>query len=107
METITLNNQSYLVDHQLADFTIFQKISSNVDFFGTDQANNKLFVQFKGGFGAYIYSGVPTELLNEAENAESIGKFIYTSIVRKYETEKFEIRLIKPVLNTNATQPTF
>ncbi len=108
MKTITLNNQNYLVDQQLADFTIFQKTSSNVDFFGTDHINQKLFVQFKGGTGAYIYSDVPVKMLTWAENAESIGKFVSAEIVSKFISSKSEERLVKvagqPVSNA---EPTF
>ncbi len=97
MKTQNINSQNYLVDQQLTDFTIFQKVSSNVDFFGTDHLNKKLFVQFKGGTGAHIYSEVPVKILTWAENAESIGKFISSEVVGIFPSAKTEVRLVKPV----------
>lgn len=108
MKTITLNQQSYLVDQRLADFTIYQKPSSNVDFFGIDETNKKLFVQFKGGTGCYIYSDLPEQLLQDIPFAESIGKLISGIVVKHFPSEKIITRLVIPVgVVTNAIEPTF
>ncbi|QTE37509.1 KTSC domain-containing protein [Mucilaginibacter gossypii] len=92
--TIDLNGQKLAVHDSLFDFSIHQKPSSNVDYFGTDYTNGRLFVQFKGGTGAYVYNNVSTELLNAAKAADSIGKFISQQVVGKFISHKHEQRLI-------------
>jgi hypothetical protein len=106
MKKVTLNDQSYLVDEQLADYTIYQKPSSNIDFFGVDETNKKLFVQFKGGSGCYLYSQVPDQLLKDIPFAESIGRLVSGVIVNKFPSEKISIRLVVPAIAAK-TEPTF
>jgi hypothetical protein len=70
--------------------------SSNINLvaFGT----NKLYVQFKNG-GLYQYNNVMQEDYNNLKNAESVGKFLNTSIKPNYEFEKLEdtkIEIEKP-----------
>lgn len=95
--TIELNGKVLHVHNDLFDFTIHQKPSSNIDYLGLDYVNERLFVQFKGGTGAYIYNGVNMNLLDAAKNAESIGKFVSTTIVGKFTNIKFQNRLVTPI----------
>jgi hypothetical protein len=105
MKTIILNEQSFLVDQQLADFTIYQKPSSNVEFFGVDEVNNKLFVQFKGGSGSYIYADVPDQLLKDMPFVESIGRVVASVVVGKFVSEKISYRLV--VADPSSPEPAF
>ncbi len=107
MKKVTLNEQSFLVDQRLTDFTIYQKPSSNVDFFGIDEAGKKLFVQFKGGSGCYIYSELPAQLLADIPFAESIGKLVSGAIVNKFQSEKISNRLVVPENRFANSEPTF
>jgi hypothetical protein len=95
--TIELNGKQLIVDDSLFDFSIIQKPSSNVDYFGLDYVSERLFIQFKGGSGAYIYYGVNMDVLDAAKNAESIGKFVSSTIVGKFVSNKSDIRLVTPV----------
>ncbi len=99
LNTIEINGNKLQVDNLLLGFEIYQKQSSNVEYFGIDHGNGRLFVQFKGGTGAYIYDGVPIDAMHAAVQAESIGKFISSTIVGKYESEKHSMRLIKSNIN--------
>lgn len=103
--TIELNDVKLQVSDILFDFAIHQKASSNVDYFGTDYVNERMFIQFKGGTGAYIYNGVNMDLLDASIAAESIGKFVLTNIVKKFITTKFEQRLVVPVLEVAIDKP--
>ena len=94
MKTIQINGVNHSVDDRISEFTINQKASSNVDFFGTDLINDKFFVQFKNG-SCYIYSGLNTDTLRHAHTAESIGKFVVSNVVGKFESEKIVERLVK------------
>ena len=94
MKTIQINGVDHSVNDRIAEFTINQKASSNVDFFGTDLINDKLFIQFKNG-SSYIYSGVNADTIKLAHSAESIGKFVVSQVVGKFESEKIAERLVK------------
>lgn len=93
MKTITLNAMSLVIDDRIDSFEIFQKPSSNVEFFGIDHASDKLVMQFRNGT-SYIYSGIPVDLLKQAIACESIGKFFSNQIAGKFESHKVAERLI-------------
>src|SRR3954463_11676838 len=103
--TIELNGKTLQVHDVLFDFAIHQKASSNIDYFGTDYVSERLFVQFKGGTGAYIYDNIDGDLLDAAKAAESIGKFVLNNIVKKFTAIKFTEGLVKPIIEDN--EPSF
>lgn len=84
---------SLVIDDRIDSFQIFQKPSSNVEFFGIDPVSDRLVMQFRNGT-SYIYSGIPTDLQKEAISCESIGKFFSNNIAGKYESHKVGERLI-------------
>jgi len=93
MKTVTVNEQKYSVDEQIEGFSVNQRPSSNVDFYGVNADKKELFVQFKNG-SSYIYSGITSEVAIELINCESIGKYISKSIVGQFPSRKVEGRLI-------------
>ena len=95
MDIITINDRPYQVDSRVREFAIKQKASSNVDFFGTNADEGKIFVQFKNG-ASYIFEGVDEATLNDVGNAESVGKFISSRVAGKFNAEKSTARLITP-----------
>jgi hypothetical protein len=100
VNTIELNGVKLRVDNPLFDFAIHQKPSSNVDYFGLDYIGSRMFVQFKGGTGSYMYNDVPVILMDASLKVESIGKFISSTIVNKFQSIKFDERLVKPLNNS-------
>lgn len=96
------------VDDIINEFTIHQKPSSNVEYFGTDNRTARFFVQFKSGT-SYIYSEVEKRVLDDSTTAESIGKFVNINIVGKFKSEKITERLVKPLspndIADNAEEP--
>lgn len=93
MRKETINNQPCTVDALLEGYTIEQKPSSNVEYFGDNGQN--VFVQFKSG-GSYLYLNVIAEDIEAMKQAESIGKFIPT-IAKKYQYTKVDHRLVEVV----------
>jgi hypothetical protein len=95
MEKKPINGIMMYVDDVVKDFTLHQKTSTNVEFFGS-AADNRVFVQFKTG-RSYIYENVPHQLIADMEKADSIGSFIAQLIVKpnSYPTTKFPDRLVK------------
>lgn len=93
MKTIILNKMRLVVDDRIDSFEIFQKDSSNVEFFGIDPVQDKLIMQFRNGT-SYIYSGLSMDLMKAAMNCESIGKFFSSQIAGKFESQKIAERLI-------------
>lgn len=81
MRKLKINNQDCTVDAMLDGFTIDQKPSSNVGYFGDN--GNDIFIQFKNG-GSYLYKSVLKEHIEQMYQAESIGTFI--SILSKAYT---------------------
>jgi hypothetical protein len=61
--------------------------SSNIAAVGYDADAQTLAIQYRSG-GVYHYAGVPAETHADLMGAESIGKFIGTSIRGRYEFEK-------------------
>jgi hypothetical protein len=94
MEKRTINVVTMNVDNLLNDFTIHQKPSTNVEFFGSTR-DRRVYVQYKSG-QSYIYSNVPGHLIADMEVAESIGSFIAQLIVKPniYPMLKYPNRLI-------------
>ncbi|MDQ7947659.1 MAG: KTSC domain-containing protein [Pedobacter sp.] len=86
----------YTIDQRIENFSVKSKPSSNVAFFGVshDAANVQLFVQFKNG-SSYIYSGLNEHVLIDLINADSIGKFVSSSIVGKFPSIKHEGALVR------------
>ena len=81
MKKVFINGNPFNVHNLLDGFNLFQKQSSNVDFFGTDRNSHCLFVQFKSGSFCYMYSDVPDKILTWAENAESKRQFVTLTLV--------------------------
>lgn len=92
MIKITINNQSVVCNPVLADFEILKKASSNVDYFAIRRETSQFFIQFSNG-KCLMYEGVPVEVLEEAKEAESIGKFHHAKI-KTYTAEEIGSRLI-------------
>jgi len=63
--------------------------SSNVVSIGYDEANEILEVEFRGG-AVYQYSGVPKEVNDELNAADSAGSFIHQRIKGMYDCERIE-----------------
>lgn len=94
MKIITLSSGTYAVDPILDGFEIFEKPSSNVAFVGTDMLADKMYVQFKNGSG-FMYSEVSADVMSFVPQAESIGKFISSQVVKHFPSEKQEKALIE------------
>lgn len=70
--------------------------SSNVNLVGFD--GHSIYIQFKNG-GIYSYTGTTASDYNNLKKADSIGKFLNTSIKPNFEFEKLEdvtLELDKP-----------
>jgi len=91
--TKTVNGKAVIVDKQLEDFELLKKASTNVDYFGIRRETSQLFIQFTNG-RCFMYSEVPIEILEEAKNAESIGKFYHKNIKGQYTDEPIGTFLI-------------
>lgn len=92
MRKIKINNQECKVDEILEGFSIYQKPSSNVQYFGDNGID--VFVQFKSG--SYIYKGVLKEHIEQMHQAESIGKFI-SQLGKVYHYVPVQYPLVVPV----------
>lgn len=88
----TINNNQYQVDELLEGFTINQKPSSNVMFFGDNGTD--VFVQFKSG--CYIYKGVLKEHIEQMHQADSIGRFV-SFLGKIYQYEPVQYPLVTPI----------
>lgn len=93
LKSITLNDKILSIAEVLIPFTIQEKPSSNVAYFGTDIVSNRLFVQFKNG-SSYIYKDVPSNLLEEIHTAESVGKYFSQYIAGKFQNVKYAEKLV-------------
>jgi|GEM_PF-1540267 len=91
--TKTINGNAVTVDKQLEDFELLKKASTNVDYFGIRRETSHLFMQFSNG-KCFMYAQVPPEVLEEAKNAESIGKFFHAKIRDRYTYEALSSNLI-------------
>ena len=89
----TINGKPVTVGQRFEDFELLKKNSTNVDYFGIRRETSQLFIQFSNG-KCFMYANVPPEVLEEAKNATSIGKFFHASIKRQYEDEALPSNLI-------------
>lgn len=93
MKKVTLQSGTYAVDDALQGFDIIEKPSSNVAFVATCMITHQMYVQFKNGSG-YMYSEVDYDVLSAVSAVDSIGKFISSQVVKKFESEKMPNALI-------------
>ena len=95
---ITTSVNSILVDIDpiIESFTLFQKDSSHIAYFGIDSKAGKLFVQFTNGT-AKVFSGVPLKTLAEATIAPSIGSWLHKEIYKKFDEEDLPPNVVVPV----------
>lgn len=93
--TTTLGGKPVAARGILKGFALKKQASSLVDYFGMNQVENQLFIQFNNGV-CTIYSGVPKGVLDMAHEAPSIGKFFHSFIKGKYEYEEIGNLAIKP-----------
>lgn len=89
----TVNGEIVTADQNLQEFEIIKKASTNVDYFAIRRETSQLFIQFSNG-KCFMYANVPPEVLEQAKEAESIGKFFHASIKGKYEDEAVGSNLI-------------
>lgn len=70
--------------------------SSNIKTIGYDEATKTLEIEFTNS-GVYQYKGVPKEIYEGFDKAESIGKYFYAN-VKSNRTFKFEkvVTILKP-----------
>src|SRR5690606_10468605 len=101
MKTVSINGVNYQVDERFADFTIHQKPSSNVAFFGYNE-EGRFFIQFQNG-GAYVYEHIEADVIAGAVTAESIGKYYRAFIAIKNPSTK----LIGKVVYSPEAEPSF
>lgn len=89
----TVNGEIVTADQNLQEFEIIKKASSNVDYFAICRKTSNLFIQFSNGT-CFLYHSVPPEVLEQAKEAESIGKFFHASIKGKYQDQAVGSNLI-------------
>lgn len=90
MQNLSFNDIGFEAADFLDGYTIFQKKSSNIAFYGFNACT--LFVQFHNG-SCYNYE-LTHEAVSACIKAESIGKFISNQVVGKYPSQKLENKLI-------------
>lgn len=72
--------------------------SSNISSIGFDDANNVLWVEFRGG-KLYTYEGVTAELYAECDRLNpsfSVGKWINTQVKPNYPATRHNIDAARP-----------
>ncbi|MES3011956.1 MAG: KTSC domain-containing protein [Pseudomonadota bacterium] len=67
------------------DITLSPVKSSNVESVGFCSATNRLAVRFKAGGKTYIYADVEPSLHADLLAAPSIGKFVGSNVVGKFQ----------------------
>lgn len=67
------------------NLTIVQ--SSNVAAIGYDGSEQILFIRFKGKDKIYEHYGVPSDVFNQLQTAESIGSYYARNIKGKYPNQ--------------------
>lgn len=95
MKTVTVNEKQYSVDEQIEGFSVNQKPSSNVDFYGVNAEKEEMFVQFKNG-SSFIYSDFTANDAIDLMNSESVGKYVSGNIVRNFPSRKLDGPVVKP-----------
>lgn len=93
----TIDGKKVIADHNLAGFTLFKRASSYVDYFGISNGNpnpdakvGQIFFQFNNGT-CFVFSEVPVQVLSNAIESDSIGKFYHAEIKGKYESQQVSI----------------
>jgi len=102
MNKVNLPSGTYAVDDVLQGFDIIEKPSSNVAFVATCMITNRMYVQFKNGSG-YMYSEVDLDTLSAVSAVDSIGKFISSKVVGKFQSAKMDKQLIQPLASGEIT----
>jgi hypothetical protein len=82
---LTMSTDPIKSPTQTLSIPLLPVISSNVGAVGYDPASQTLDVQFKAGGKVYRYAGVPPSVNEAMSGAESIGKFISSNIVKKFD----------------------
>lgn len=91
----TIAGKPVICDINLQGFDLHKKASTNVDYFGIHKAAGQLFIQFNNG-KCYVYSGVDENTLQDAVEAESIGKYYYAQVKGKFAEQHVTNRAIQP-----------
>lgn len=94
MEKRMLNGIDYQVDERLNDFAVFQKPSSNVEFFGGCEKEGKVFVQFRNG-STYVYENVSADVIDVMNDAPSIGQFVSATFSKNYSFKHYPERMVR------------
>lgn len=95
----TINGVLVHVPIELSGLIISKKESSNVDYFGSNSMfeprnpEHTFWIQFKAGTGSYLFKKVPTTIIREALEADSIGSFFSQKIKGKFESEHVSYRI--------------
>lgn len=93
--TTTVNGKPVVCHTNLQEFKILKMASSNVDYYAINLSTNELFIQFLNG-QCYVYDKIPKEVLELAEDCESIGKYYFKFIKGKYNEQKVGNLCIQP-----------
>lgn len=93
--TTSVNGILVDIDPIIESFTLYQKPSSHIQYFGVDSKAGKLFVQFNNGT-AKVFSGVPAQTLAASTIAISIGAFLHASIYKKFDEEDLPPNIVVP-----------
>ena len=102
MNKVNLPSGTYAVDDALQGFDIIEKPSSNVAFVATCMITNRMYVQFKNGSG-YMYNEVNLDTLSAVPSVDSIGKYISSKVVGKFQSVKMDKQLIQPLASGELT----
>lgn len=94
MRKLILNEISIITDDRIDAYTVHQKPSSNIDYFGLDLAGRKMFIQFKNGI-TYIYNDVDDNTMENSLKADSIGKYLNANVIGKFTSTKIESRVVE------------
>ncbi len=62
-------------------------VSSNVAAVGYDESGQILFIRFKTSEKIYEHYGVPADVFNQLQTAESVGSFYARNIKGKYPNQ--------------------
>lgn len=65
--------------------------SSQIQSAGYDAATQTLAVRFHSGKSVYHYQGVPPDVAQAFDEAESKGRFLGASIKGQYDFEKIDV----------------
>lgn len=89
-----INSKPVLVNDAIADYTLYHRNSTFIDYIGV-KGDNSLFIQFQNGT-CFLYRDLPIDLIKAALEAESIGKFFHANLKGQYEGEQLESHCIQP-----------